>query len=522
MNKLRNTEPYRLYIILISVIGCGLAAAGLWFAPSYVPRLHFVLLIILSLLAAFNTTSVAISEKAGVTYAVGEAIALASVPFYGVLGAGLIVALHNVFLWLIKPADRTTWKKSLNQVAFNVGMQVIAMCVAAISLLVLRDLFGSMTLLGRTVPWLVAGFTDNVVNLALLAGVIRLQHGAQFNLGEFFKSNRWAIQILTLIFGVGGGLVALAIENYGWVGITIFYLPIFLSAYAFRLYVRQMQAHMDNLEKIVAERTEELRTKTLSLEEKTAELSALNEQKDAYLAVLTHDMMTPLSNIQLCTEILTEDESLNDENLKLAHLILRSEKMLFGMVRNILDIEKLRAGEALRLQLNRCDMNQLVTQVVLLVQAEAIDRQVGLAYLPTETPAWIVCDRTQIERVLLNLIGNAIKYTPVDGQVTVHLIPSGTALVVEVEDTGFGIPENELPYVFERFRRVEQLADSITGTGLGLAITKALVEGHGGTISAESKEGVGSRFTVILPTKLDPAEQSNSHGQYHRYQEAQL
>ena len=110
----------------------------------------------------------------------------------------------------------------------------------------------------------------------------------------------WATQLSALSMAIGGGILAYATLHYDWIGSVIFFLPILLSAYAFRLYVRQMQAHLDNLEQIVTERTRDLAARTDAMIE-------LNRQKDAFLAVLTHDMMTPLANIQFCAEIIEED-----------------------------------------------------------------------------------------------------------------------------------------------------------------------------------------------------------------------
>ena len=104
-----------------------------------------------------------------------------------------------------------------------------------------------------------------------------------------------------------------------------------------------------------------------------------------------------------------------------------------------------------------------------------------------------------MERVILNLISNAVKYTPSGGSIHVDMTRDDQEILLKVVDTGYGIPVDELPFIFERFRRVEQLKDKAVGTGLGLAITKALVEEHGGKILVESAEGKGSTFAVHLP-----------------------
>ncbi|MCA9956900.1 MAG: ATP-binding protein, partial [Anaerolineales bacterium] len=109
-----------------------------------------------------------------------------------------------------------------------------------------------------------------------------------------------------------------------------------------------------------------------------------------------------------------------------------------------------------------------------------------------------------LERILNNLITNAIKYTPENGRVTVTLATQDNQLILQVQDSGFGIPAEDLPYVFERFHRVVSHRKLAAGTGLGLAITKALVEAHDGKIEVISKEGYGSCFTAYLPVLPPP------------------
>ena len=113
-------------------------------------------------------------------------------------------------------------------------------------------------------------------------------------------------------------------------------------------------------------------------------------------------------------------------------------------------------------------------------------------------------DPVRVARVLANLVGNAIKYSPGGGEVRVSVVrepgPGGDWAVVSVSDHGLGIPEADLPHIFERFQRASNVAGRIAGTGIGLAISRRIVERHGGTIDVRSEEGVGTTFTVKLPT----------------------
>jgi signal transduction histidine kinase len=475
---------YRLYLGLVSLFGLVIVGWGLLQAPHYARIDHFILLFFLAAVSPFGVTSVRV-ENSGITYVIGPAVGLAAIPFFGPAAACVILAGFNLCIWLIKPRDQTTWKKSGAQLAFNNGMHALAIVIAAWPLIALREWLGADTVWGQTLPWLPAAVLYEEANLWLLIGVLRLQHGPQIKPLDMWKTDRWASQISIAVLALGGGFLAFAMQEYERMGIVIFYVPIVLSAYAFRLYVRQMQAHMDNLEQIVAERTKDL--------------ANLNRQKDAYLAVLTHDMMTPLASIQLCAEELQVDPTAAVDNPHLTTVMLRSQKTLFNLVRNILDIEKLQAGGSLSSQKMACNLGELLSHVVSIVQAEADGRSIALKHRLPAQPVMVFADCQQLERILLNLLANAVKYTPSGGAVYAEVGMARDDAIIKVLDTGYGIPAEELPYIFDRFRRVEQLKDKATGAGLGLAITKALVAEHNGEIIVQSEVGKGSLFTVRLP-----------------------
>jgi signal transduction histidine kinase len=484
---------YHLYLRVVSLAGLLLFFWGVWQFPTYEQERLFLLICGLAALSALLTTSVAV-EKTGITYSVGPALSMAVIPAWGVGAAILLSTGFNCCLWLIKPKDQTTWKKSGEQLAFNNGLHAIAFFIGGCVLKLTRDLLGADSLWGQTIPWLLATLVYDEVNLWLLIGIVRLQQGPTIKPLTMWWQDRWASQISVLVVAVGGGLLAYAIANYQETGVLAFSLPIILSAYAFRLYVRQMEAHMNNLESIVASRT--------------ADLAELNRQKDAYLAVLTHDMMTPLTSIQLCAEELVDDPTAALENPHLTAVLLKSQQTLLNMVRDILDIEKLLEGHALVTQKRLCDLAHRLTHVIDIVQIDADGRGLTLAYTLERQPLLIYADPQQLERILLNLISNAVKYTPAGGEVHATVRTEGEQVWIEVRDTGYGIPAEEVDHIFERFRRVSQLAQKAPGNGLGLAITKALVEEHGGKIFVESEVGRGSLFRVRLPMGTPQAEEA--------------
>ncbi|MCB0186622.1 MAG: HAMP domain-containing histidine kinase, partial [Caldilineaceae bacterium] len=332
-------------------------------------------------------------------------------------------------------------------------MQAIAIFCAGEIYEVLRIYLGTDTWQAQTLPWIAVAVLYEEINLWLLIGILRLQQGPVIKPLRMWREERAASQIILLAAAMGGGMLGYAIETYHAMGVIAFFWPILLSAYAFRLYVQQVRSHLENLENIVAERTHDL--------------AELNRQKDAYLAVLTHDMMTPLTSIQLCAEELQADPTAA-ENSDLLHFLLRSQRTLFTMVRNILDIEKLQTGGALTAKKTLCDLAQILHQAVVVLRGEAGEKQITVTYAPAVETLAIYGDANQLERIVTNLLSNAIKYTPQGGKIHVTLQQQHDDAVITFADTGYGIPEHELPYIFERFRRVEDHVEKATGSGLGL------------------------------------------------------
>jgi len=169
------------------------------------------------------------------------------------------------------------------------------------------------------------------------------------------------------------------------------------------------------------------------------------------------------------------------------------------MLNELLDVVRLRGGQALSLQPAPCDLVALAREVV--AQHQPRSEHHTLTLVSDEAALVGEWDSERLERVLGNLVGNAIKYSPQGGPVTVRVLCEGEppTAVVSVEDQGLGIPAADLPYVFTYFRRGRNVPADVRGSGVGLASARQLVEQHGGTITVESEEGRGSRFTVRLP-----------------------
>ena len=475
---------YRLYHFMVSGTGGLLILWGIWQIHQAGQWTDFLLLFSLAFLATLTTTTVRIGDSS-ITYSIDPIVSFAVIPIFGIGPAIVIKAGATFGLWLIKERDALTWKKSWTQVTFNNGMHSLALFAAGGVLLTLHQLLADVPLLTALGPWLPAAIIYDQVNLWLLIGIIYCQNRAATTPLAIWREEWWSTQLFVLSYAIGGGLLAFAIAHYDQLGIVIFFLPVLLSAYAFRLYTKQMERYTENLEAIVAERTQAL--------------TELNQRKDNFLAVLSHDMMTPLANIRYGAGLIYSDPSDAADNRQIAKLILNSQESLFQMMRNLLDMEKIVAGVPFVAQKQPCDLTELLTTLTATLQLLATESGISLrAQLADHLPLALV-DAQQVERIVTNLLSNALKYTEAGGRVYLSATVVGQQIELVVADTGYGITAEALPTIFENFKRAPQHQDKAIGSGLGLAIVKALVEAHAGTIAVESEVGKGSKFTVQLP-----------------------
>lgn len=217
---------------------------------------------------------------------------------------------------------------------------------------------------------------------------------------------------------------------------------------------------------------------------------------------VSHELRTPITAVRLTAEALLsgakEDPELLDMFLR--NLVKESERLSL-LIDDLLEIAK---GESRRrkLRVTSVDINSLIIRVSRLNSSKAVDNQIVLTI---DTPANIVmnADEQQIEQVLDNILSNAIKYTPKGGKVVINAVENSDCVSISISDTGIGIPENEVPRIFERFYRVDKARSrKLGGTGLGLSIVKDVVDAHNGTITVKTKLGKGSTFTVFLPKNV--------------------
>jgi signal transduction histidine kinase/CheY-like chemotaxis protein len=256
----------------------------------------------------------------------------------------------------------------------------------------------------------------------------------------------------------------------------------------------------------VREANERLVVATVRAQTLTEEAEAANRLKDEFLATVSHEVRTPLNTVLGWARILKSKE-LDQERAEYAlDTIERNALGLARIIDDLLDVSRIVAGT---LQLDHYPVNvPAVTQAAVdAARPLAAAKSIELRYSPDPSAIEVVSgDAGRLQQVVVNLLTNAIKFTPENGRVDVSVKRAGANLEVAVEDSGEGISADFLPHVFDRFRQ----ADGATtrrhpGLGLGLAIVRQLVELHGGTVRAESPgPGKGARFTVRLPILTSP------------------
>jgi len=260
-------------------------------------------------------------------------------------------------------------------------------------------------------------------------------------------------------------------------------------------------------------RADALRRKSEQLEEDNRRMAETNRLQGEFLANMSHELRTPLNAIIGFADLMHGGMTgpLGDQQREFLGDILTSSRHLLQLINEILDLAKVESG-TVTLAPETIALAPVITEVRDILRGTAAIRQVALELALPELGT-VTVDPQKLRQILYNYISNALKFTPEGGRVTIRAVLRDAMFRVEIEDTGIGIAEDDLRFLFVAFRQLDGGATKhYPGTGLGLALTKRLAEAHGGTVGVDSVRGAGSTFWVELPREPPGASAAANPG----------
>ena len=238
-----------------------------------------------------------------------------------------------------------------------------------------------------------------------------------------------------------------------------------------------------------------------------ADAEEANRSKSRFLAVMSHELRTPLNAIAGYSDLLDLGihGELTEAQREALRRIQKSERHLLGLIEDVLTYARVETGQ-LKFDLTAVDTLELVTTTEALVAPQILARGLSLDLSGCEKGVLVQVDRDKTQQILVNLVANAIKFTPPGGTIAIACITDGSSVQLTVTDTGIGIPDDKLSTIFEPFVQVDtRLTRTHEGVGLGLAISRDLARAMGGDLTVDSRAGEGSCFTLTLRRVAKPA-----------------
>jgi signal transduction histidine kinase len=226
------------------------------------------------------------------------------------------------------------------------------------------------------------------------------------------------------------------------------------------------------------------------------EIRVLNAKKDEFIGLASHELKTPLTSISGYLQIIERGLTPEDRNKNFIGKALAQVNKLSTLISDLLDVSKIQSGK-LPLSYTKFNLTELVTDVAEMMQPNYASHKIELQY--PEMPVMLNADHQRVEQVVINLITNAVKYSPGADRITITVTSDNEKARVSVQDFGIGIDKDQQERIFSRFYRVENLASHMSGLGIGLYICHEIIERHKGEMWVNSELGKGSTFAFELP-----------------------
>ena len=233
------------------------------------------------------------------------------------------------------------------------------------------------------------------------------------------------------------------------------------------------------------------------------EIKKLEQMRKDFVANVSHELKTPVTSIKGFTETLLDGAMEEKETLEsFLSIILKESDRLQSLIYDILELSKIE-NEGFSLSIQHLNLILVLSETIKIIEGKATEKGISITFEKPSDELFIEGDVYRLKQVFINIISNAVLYSPNDGKVTVYLEESPKKVIVHVKDTGMGIEKTEIPRIFERFYRVNKARDRNSGgTGLGLAIVKHLMEAHKGKVTVKSEFGKGTIFSIELLKKF--------------------
>ncbi|MBD3609674.1 MAG: response regulator [Gammaproteobacteria bacterium] len=346
-------------------------------------------------------------------------------------------------------------------------------------------------------------FPNWSLELARLGVAIFLIYGLISGIARARESNTTAklyLVALTTFFVLGGssisktelpGIYTYHIEHLGLLAVTI---EIILLAFVLSYQFRQLQQDKD----ILTHDIESEKKRHRELAEAKAEADRANQAKSEFLSNMSHELRTPMNSILGYSEILLEEKHLPPQSQKDIQKIHKAGRHLLNLINDVLDISQIESGK-LHLKMEKINLNDILSECIEIVTPLGKKLDVDLVF--DKQPSYTVsADYTRLKQVIYNLLSNAIKYNRKHGKVFIDIKKNEqNTIQVNIKDTGYGIPQEKLPQLFEPFNRLGINTSEVEGSGIGLTLVRSFVEQMDAQLGIESTVGEGSCFYIQLP-----------------------
>jgi signal transduction histidine kinase len=230
------------------------------------------------------------------------------------------------------------------------------------------------------------------------------------------------------------------------------------------------------------------------------ELHNLEKIRQDFVANVSHELRTPITNIKGYAETILEGALEDKENIKeFINIIYQESNRMANLIDDLLDLSKIESGK-IKMNFSALEIKPIIERCLAVLEKPIKEKNLSVSFNIPKSLSKVMADEIRLTQVLLNLLDNAVKYTNEGGKITIDVFEKDDFVQVDITDTGIGIPEEDLPRIFERFYRVDKARSrQLGGTGLGLSIVKHIVLAHGGKVWVKSKLGIGSTFSFTIP-----------------------